>query len=158
MIVALFYLAHLIEARTNTLDLSQMGGIKLKAPNLAILLLIVTLGSIALPLTSGFVGEFLILTGLFKQSVWFAFFGGTAMILSAIYMLNAYQRIMLGNLKAGFEKMTDIRFPDYLILIPLIIVILVLGIYPHPVLSLLKDSVTTMQSLMVPVTDLVFQK
>jgi len=158
VIVALLYLAHLIEARTNTLDLSQMGGIKLKAPNLAILLLIVTLGSIALPLTSGFVGEFLILTGLFKQSAWFAFFGGTAMILSAIYMLYAYQRIMLGNLKAGFEKITDIRFPDYLILIPLIIVILVLGMYPQPVFNLLKESVTTMQSLLIPVTDLVFQK
>ena len=157
VIVALFYMANLIEEKAGTLDLSKMGGIKIKAPNMAILLLIVVLGSIALPLTAGFVGEFLMLTGLFEQSVWFAVAGGAAMVLSAIYMLYAYQRVMLGEVKAGFEKITDIRTLDFVILIPLIVVILGLGIYPQPVFNLLEDSITSLQHLFLPVLDLIYQ-
>ena len=157
VIVALFYMANLIEEKAGTLDLSKMGGIKIKAPNMAILLLIVVLGSIALPLTAGFVGEFLMLTGLFEQSVWFAVAGGAAMVLSAIYMLYAYQRVMLGEVKAGFEKITDIRTLDFVILIPLIVVILGLGIYPQPVFNLLEDSITSIQHLLMPVSDLIYQ-
>lgn len=153
VIVALFYIVNLIEERTGTLELPEMGGIKLKAPNMAILLMIVVLGSIALPLTAGFVGEFLMITGLFKQSIWFAIFGGLTMILGAIYMLYAYQRVMLGDLKAGFEKITDIRLLDYLILVPLIIVILVIGIYPQPIFYIAEESVNIMQNILLPVSD-----
>lgn len=154
-IVALFYLVSLIEERTGTLELSLMGGIKLKAPNMAILLLLVVLGSIALPLTAGFVGEFLMITGLFEQSVWFAVFGGMTMILGAIYMLYAYQRVMLGDLKAGFEKVTDIRVLDYLILVPLIVLILGIGIYPQPIFNIVEAAVSVMQKLLIPVSDVV---
>lgn len=154
-IVALFYLVSLIEERTGTLDLSLMGGIKLKAPNMAILLLLVVLGSIALPLTAGFVGEFLMITGLFEQSIWFAIVGGMTMILGAIYMLYAYQRVMLGDLKAGFEKVTDIRVLDYLILVPLIIIILGIGVYPQPVFDIVEAAVGVMQKLLIPVSDVV---
>ena len=154
-IVALFYMVSLIEERTDTLELPQMGGIKLKAPNMAILLLLVVLGSIALPLTAGFVGEFLMITGLFEQSVWFAVFGGMTMILGAIYMLYAYQRVMLGDLKAGFEKITDIRFLDYLMLVPLIILILGIGIYPQPLFNIAEASVNVMQKLLIPVSDVI---
>ena len=154
-IVALFYMVSLLEEKTGTLELPQMGGIKLKAPNMAILLLLVVLGSIALPLTAGFVGEFLMITGLFEQSVWFAVFGGMTMILGAIYMLYAYQRVMLGDLKAGFEKITDIQFLDYLILIPLIILILGIGIYPQPLFNIAEAVVGVMQQLLVPVSDVI---
>jgi len=154
-IVALFYLVSLIEERTGTLELSLMGGIKLKAPNMAILLLLVVLGSIALPLTAGFVGEFLMITGLFEQSVWFAFFGGMTMILGAIYMLYAYQRVMLGDLKAGFEKISDVRMLDYLILVPLIVLILGLGIFPQPVFNVAEEAVNVLQKLLIPVNDVI---
>jgi NADH-quinone oxidoreductase subunit M len=147
-IVALFYIVMLIEEKTGTLDLPQMGGIKLQAPNMAILMLLVVLGSIALPLTAGFVGEFLIITGLFQQSIWFALFGGITMILGAIYMLYAYQRVMLGDKKMGFENITDLKRIDYFVLIPLITLIFVLGIYPQPVFDLVETSVNTMQNLL----------
>ncbi len=151
-IVALFYMVNLIEEKTGTLDLAQMGGLKLKTPNMAILLLIIVLGSIALPLTAGFVGEFLMITGLLQQSIWFAVFGGITMILSAIYMLYAYQRIMLGEKNINFEVITDIRPMDYLILVPLIAIILILGIYPQPVFNLVETSVNSMQNLLTPVS------
>ena len=105
---------------------------------MAILFLIILLGSIALPLTAGFVGEFLMITGLFQQSIWFALFGGLTMILGAIYMLYAYQRVMLGDKKIAFSKATDLRALDYWILVPLIVVILGLGIYPQPIFDILK--------------------
>ena len=151
-IVALFYMVNLVEKRTGTLDLAQMGGIKLKAPNMAILLLIIVLGSIALPLTAGFVGEFLMIAGLFQQSIWFAVVGGMTMILGAVYMLYAYQRVMLGDQKINFETITDIRTMDYLFLIPLIVVILGLGIFPQPIFNLVEVSVSTMQNLLTPVS------
>jgi NADH-quinone oxidoreductase subunit M len=152
-IIALFYIVMLIEEKTGTLELPQMGGIKLLAPNMAILFLLVALGSIALPLTAGFVGEFLIITGLFQQSIWFAAIGGITMVLGAIYMLYAYQRVMLGDKKVGFENSTDLKPVDYIVLIPLITIILVLGIYPQPVFNLVEASVNTMQNLLVPVAD-----
>jgi NADH-quinone oxidoreductase subunit M len=154
-IIALFYIVMLIEEKTGTLELPKMGGIKLQAPNLAILFLLVVLGSIALPLTAGFVGEFLIITGLFQQSIWFALFGGITMVLGAIYMLYAYQRVMLGEKSIGFESITDLKPIDYVILIPLITIILVLGIYPQPVFKLVEESVNTMQNILVPVADLI---
>jgi NADH-quinone oxidoreductase subunit M len=151
-IVALFYMVNLVEKRTGTLDLAQMGGIKLKAPNMAILLLIIVLGSIALPLTAGFVGEFLMIAGLFQQSIWFAVVGGMTMILGVVYMLYAYQRVMLGDKKIDFETISDIRTIDYLFLIPLIAVILGLGIYPQPIFNLVEVTVSSMQNLLTPVS------
>ncbi|MDO9256220.1 MAG: NADH-quinone oxidoreductase subunit M [Bacteroidales bacterium] len=152
-IVALFYVVMLIEEKTGTLELPKMGGIKLLAPYMAILFLLIVLGSVALPLTAGFVGEFLIITGLFQQSIWFALFGGFTMVLGAIYMLYAYQRVMLGEKRPDLENITDLKRIDYIVLIPLITLILVLGIYPQPVFNLVETSVNTMQNLLVPVAD-----
>jgi NADH-quinone oxidoreductase subunit M len=140
-IAALFYVACLVKEKTGTTEFPQLGGLKLNAPNMAILFLIIVLGSIALPLTAGFVGEFLIITGLFQQSIWFAALGGLTMILGAIYMLYAYQRVMLGEKKVMHGKITDLIGLDYLILVPLIVIILVLGIYPQPIFDILKPVV-----------------
>jgi NADH-quinone oxidoreductase subunit M len=152
-IVALFYMVALIEMKTGTLELPEMGGLKLKAPTMSILLLLVVLGSIALPLTAGFVGEFLMITGLFQQSIWFAVFGGMTLILGAIYMLYAYQRVMLGEMKVKLSKTSDLVTLNYIILIPLIILIIGLGIYPQPIFNLVETSVQTMQSAFAPAAD-----
>lgn len=137
-ISVLFYLACLVKEKTGTTEFHQLGGLKSKAPVFAILFLIAVLGSIALPLTAGFVGEFLMIVGLFQQSVWYALFGGLTMILGAVYMLYAYQRVMLGCEKTVFEKVTDLSRLDYFILIPLLFLIIGLGVYPQPVFDLLK--------------------
>ena len=139
---------HLTEQKTGTLELPALGGLKLKAPNMAILLLLVVLGSIALPLTAGFVGEFLMIAGLFQQSAWFAAAGGLTMILGAVYMLYAYQRVMLGDQNPAFATITDISVKDYLVLLPLIAIILVLGVFPQPVFNLVEISAGSMQNLL----------
>lgn len=151
-VVALFYLVMLIEQRTGSLNLAQMGGLKSKAPNMAILLLIIVLGSVALPLTAGFVGEFLMITGLFQHSIWFALSGGMTMILGAIYMLYAYQRVMLCEPSSNYNTVNDIRLLDYVFLLPLVALILLLGVYPQPIFNLVEVSVTSMQHLLTPVS------
>jgi NADH-quinone oxidoreductase subunit M len=153
-IIALFYLVSLVEERTGTLELPQLGGLKLRAPNLAIAFLLVVLGSIALPLTSGFIGEFLMITGLFQQSIWFAVFGGVTMILGAIYMLYAYQRVMLGEQKPEFVHLNDLLRIDYLFLVPLALLIIALGVFPQPLFNMVEESVKTMQNLLVPITQI----
>ena len=147
-IVALFYMVYLTEEKTGTLELPALGGLKLKAPNMAILLLLVVLGSIALPLTAGFVGEFLMIAGLFQQSAWFAVAGGLTMILGAVYMLYAYQRVMLGDQNPAFVSISDLGVKDYLVLLPLIAIILVLGVFPQPIFNLVEISVSSVQSLL----------
>jgi len=154
-IVALFYIACLVKEKTGTTEFPQLGGLKIKAPNMAILFLIIVLGSIALPLTAGFVGEFLMITGLFQQYIGYAIFGGMTMILGAIYMLYAYQRVMLGGQKAAFEHISDVRTLDYVILIPLILLILGFGIYPQPIFNLVEQSVSPMVNLLKPVAEVV---
>lgn len=156
-IAALFYISCLVKEKTGTTEFPQLGGLKLKTPGLAILFLIILLGSIALPLTAGFVGEFLMIAGLYKQSLWFALFGGLTMILGAIYMLYAYQRVMLGNQKAVFEKITDLVALDYVILVPMIIVTLGLGIFPQPVFDLVEKSIASITNLVGPVAEVVSQ-
>lgn len=148
VIVALFYIVSLIEEKTGVSEFVQMGGIKHAAPDLSSLFLIVILASIAIPLTSGFIGELLMIAGLFKLSVWFGVLGATAMVLSAIYMLYAYQRSMLGERNANSGAITDIRSSDYLFLVPLVIIILALGIYPQPVFDLVEKSVTYLQGFL----------
>jgi NADH-quinone oxidoreductase subunit M len=88
--------------------------------------------------------------GLFKKTIWFALAGGSAMVLGAIYMLYAFQKVMLGNLNPVLEKVSDIRLLDYFILVPLIILILGLGLFPQPVLDLVRDTVNSVPYLMNP--------
>lgn len=152
-IVALFYMVYSIEKQTGTLELPMMGGLKLHAPKMSVLFLMVVLGSIALPLTAGFVGEFLIITGLFHQSVWFALVGGITMVLGAIYMLYAYQRVMLGNKEVNYESKTDLKPLDYFFLLPLVLIILALGVYPQPIFNLVEQTVKSMQNLLTPATE-----
>jgi NADH-quinone oxidoreductase subunit M len=96
-VVGLFFVIDLIEHRRGTRELSQLGGIRHVDARFAWLFLILVLGSVALPLTSGFVGEFLLLAGLVKYNVVLAGLGGLTVILGAVYMLRSYQSAMLGS-------------------------------------------------------------
>jgi NADH-quinone oxidoreductase subunit M len=93
------------------------------------------------------VGEFLMITGLFQQSIWIALAGGTTLILGAIYMLYAYQKVMLGEANPVFAKVKDIVPRDYLILIPLILLIILWGVYPQPIVNLMDQSAESIRNL-----------
>ena len=129
-IVGLFIIIDAIEQRAGTREISKLGGIATKAPRLAIFFLIILLGSVALPLTNGFVGEFLLLLGIFGQHPVFAAVAGLTIILSAVYMLRMYQRVMFGSTNEITEKITDLSWTEMAALIPLVVMIFWIGIYP----------------------------
>lgn len=146
IVVALLYLVGGLKERIGTTELAAMGGLKVKAPRLAALFLLVMLGSIALPLTQGFVGEWLMFNGLLEVSPWWTFLGVISIVLGAIYMLYAYQRSMLGEDRWKME-IADADGIDHWVLVPLIAATFIIGVYPQPVLDLLDAPVQQLLTL-----------
>jgi len=118
-------------------------------PVFSTIFLIVILSSIGLPLTNGFVGEFLILLGLFKVNATYAILAATGVILSACYMLWMYQRVIFGKLtNPKNEKLLDLSLREKVILIPLVVLIFWIGIYPKPLFDRLSPSIRLVQEQM----------
>src|SRR5690606_25491912 len=109
VIVALFFIVDIILARTNTQEMARLGGIRDLAPQLATVFIIVILGSIALPLTSGFVGEFMLINSIFGYDRVLGAFSGLTMILGAVYMLRGFQFTMLGAQGSAASGFADLR-------------------------------------------------
>lgn len=146
-VFALFYIIYLIESRTGTREINILGGIVHSAPKLAIVFTIIMMGSIALPLTNGFVGEFLLLAGLYQYSAIATAFAGLTIILGAVYMLRMYQRVMLGeanNLTSAFK---DIHRNEKTILYIVVLLVVVMGIMPNTILSISDASVQNLISI-----------
>lgn len=145
LVVSLFYIVGVLQERLGTTDMGAMGGLKTVAPRLAALFLLVMVNAVALPLTQSFVGEWLMFTGLWQVSGWYAFFGLTTIVLGAVYMLYAYQRVMLGPPRANLQ-LHDASTRDHLYLVPLIAITLILGVYPGPILELVDAPVLQLLS------------
>lgn len=146
-VFALFYIIYLIESRTGTREINILGGIVHSAPKLAIVFTIIMMGSIALPLTNGFVGEFLLLAGLYQYSAIATAFAGLTIILGAVYMLRMYQRVMLGeanNLTSAFK---DIHGNEKTILYIVVLLVVVMGIMPNTILTISDASVQNLISI-----------
>ncbi len=137
VVVGLFFVADIISRRTGTLQISSLGGIAKVAPRFAIFFMVVMLGAVALPLTSGFVGEFLMLVGLYQFNAWIAAFAGVSIILGAVYMFRLYQRSMYGETTAFTKNFEDIKGLELFVAVVLVVLILVLGIYPKIILDIL---------------------
>jgi NADH-quinone oxidoreductase subunit M len=99
------------------------------------------LGSVALPLTSGFVGEYLLFVGLFTYNPWLAAIAGLSIILGAVYMLNTFQKVMLGEPKAEFNGFKELAFSEKAVLVIISFFILYIGIYPKTFLEISEPSV-----------------
>jgi NADH-quinone oxidoreductase subunit M len=111
-------------------------------PRYAACFLVVMLGSIGLPGLSGFVGEFLILIGAFEASPILAAVAVSGVVLGAAYMLRMYQRVMFGEMDASKNgTLEDMRAGEIAVLAPLLALIVILGVYPRPFLSMIETSV-----------------
>ncbi len=138
----LFMLVGVIYERRHTKIIEEFGGLAHIMPRYALIYAIMLMGSIGLPLTIGFVGEFLSLLGFFKTSAIMALFGGTGIILGAIYMLNLYRNSFFGVVdKEENRILKDLNPRELLALIPLVLLTIVLGVYPKPVLKPIDASV-----------------
>lgn len=129
-ITGLFIVIDFIEKRCGTRNISDLGGIALKAPRLAVFFMIIMLGSVALPLTNGFIGEFLLLLGIYEYNWIFAAIAGLTIILSAVYMFWMYQRTMLGTTNEITEQIQDLSWQETAVFIPLVIMIFWIGLAP----------------------------
>jgi NADH-quinone oxidoreductase subunit M len=144
---ALFLLIGYMYDRRHTRDIALYGGQAKATPLMAAIFLVVTLSSIGLPATNGFVGEFLILIGTYASSVeWgrvWGILGASGVILGAVYMLTLYQKTYLGPIRNKDVSGTkDLQFHELATLVPLVAAIVVLGVFPQPVLDIIKQPVT----------------
>ena len=140
-VVGMFFIVDLLQRKTNTRNINMMGGIRSVNPQFAVLFLIVLLGSVALPLTNGFVGEFLLLNGLFQYSAGLAAFAGLSVILGAVYMLRSYQSIMLGETNAATAGFTSLTSSEKAVLIIVCAAIIIFGVYPKPLIDIVSPAV-----------------
>ncbi len=150
-VIGLFFIVDIISTRTNTREIAKLGGIRNVAPQFAAFFLIVLLGSIALPLTNGFIGEFLLLNGIFQYSAWIAGIAGLSVILGAIYMLRSYQNSMLGEPNGLTSTFRDLTVNEKAVLIPLVVLIIGLGIYPKPLLDLTGPAIQHLINSSLPI-------
>lgn len=129
---ALFLLVGMIYERRHTREIAAFGGIAKVMPWFAVIFMIVTLSSVALPGTNGFIGEFLILLGSWKTSPVIAAISATGVILGAVYMLWMFQRVMFGPVKhKENEKLLDLNLRELAVLAPLVVAIFAMGIFPN---------------------------
>jgi NADH-quinone oxidoreductase subunit M len=140
-VVGVFYIVDIIYSRLKTNDMTTMGGIRVVAPSLALFFLIILLGSVALPLTNGFVGEFLLLNGIFQRNVWMALIAGLTVILGAVYMLRAYQSMMLGETNGTTLGFKDLTSNEKLTMIIISTLIILFGLFPNIILEIVSPGV-----------------
>src|SRR3569833_748431 len=143
-VVGLFFIWDIISNRLNTRELDQMGGIAKVAPKFAVAFLIITLGTVTQPLTNGFVGEFLLLNGVFQFNIWIAALAGLTMIFGAVYMLRMYKAVIQGETNALTITFKDVSGSEIIVLGVICLLIIVIGVYPQPILHLTKTAVSNL--------------
>lgn len=145
---ALFMMVGMIYERRHTKLLSEFGGIAKTMPNYAAIFGFMMMASIGLPLTMGFVGEFLSLLGFFAVSKTMTLFAGLSIIVGAIYMLNLYRKMFFGKVNNEANlSLKDLNLREWSALLPLVVIVVWLGVYPKPVLTPINVGVKEVISL-----------
>jgi NADH-quinone oxidoreductase subunit M len=138
-VVGFFLCYNIIKKRTKTDVIPDLGGIASVAPRFATVFLIILLANISMPLTNSFVGEFLILLGVFQMNVTIAIIASLTIILGAVYMLKMYQQIMYGPKTESVNEFSDLSAKELLLFMPILVMIFLIGIYPSVILHLLDQ-------------------
>ena len=139
---ALFLCVGVIYDRMHTRDIDAYGGLVNNMPKYAAVFMIFTMANVGLPGTSGFVGEFLTMLGVFRVNTWVAFFAATGVILSAAYALWLYRRVIFGALtKDSLKGLLDLSTREKAIIYPLVVLVIFFGVYPAPVFDATAASV-----------------
>lgn len=141
---ALFLLVGVIYERRHTKMIAEFGGLASVMPKFALVFCVVILGSIGLPLTIGFVGEFLSLVGIFKASFIYGILGAVGVITGAVYMLNLFRKVFYGECGGENLKLADLNLTELVALVPLCLLVIYLGVRPNVILEPIDISVKTM--------------
>ncbi len=142
---ALFLCVGVIYDRMHTRDIDAYGGLVNRMPAYALIFMLFTMANVGLPGTSGFVGEFLTLVGIFQANTWVALVATSGVILSAGYALWLYRRVVFGDLiKESLKSITDMDRRERAIFAPLVVMTILLGVYPSLVTDLIGPSVSAL--------------
>jgi NADH-quinone oxidoreductase subunit M len=138
---ALFLCVGVIYDRIHTRDIDAYGGLVNRMPAYALIFMLFTMANVGLPGTSGFVGEFLTLMGVFQVNTWVALIAASGVILSAAYALWLYRRVVMGDLiKESLKSITDMTRREKAIFAPLVVMTILLGVYPALVTDIIGPS------------------
>jgi len=144
---ALFLCVGVVYERMHTREISFYGGLVSRMPIYAMVFMLFTMGNVGLPGTSGFVGEFLILIGSFQANTWVAFGATFGVILSAVYALTLYRKVVFGEMvNPKLQSITDMNTREILTFAPLVVMTLVLGIYPALAIDVSQPAVEALVS------------
>ncbi|WP_395818211.1 NADH-quinone oxidoreductase subunit M [Devosia sp.] len=139
---ALFLCVGVVYDRMHTRDIEAYGGLVSRMPAYAVIFMVFTMANVGLPGTSGFVGEFLTMLAVFQVNTWVAFFAAFGVILSACYALWLYRRVVFGALtKENLKAILDIDRREAIVLVPLLVLTILFGFYPAPILDATAASV-----------------
>jgi len=151
---ALFLIVGFIYERRHTRLITDFGGLSKQMPIFATIFMIVTFSSIGLPGTNGFVGEFLVLLGSFESELrWWTVVASSGVILSAVYMLWMFQRVMFGELdNPKNQTLTDLNAREIAIMVPLLALIFIMGLYPNPFIEKMDPAIQKLVAQTKPAT------
>lgn len=142
---ALFLCVGVVYDRLHTREIDRYGGLANNMPKYALVFMLMMMASVGLPGTAGFVGEFLVLTGVFQVNTWVALFTATGVILGAAYMLYLYRRVIYGELtKADLKDMADLSRREIIVFAPLCVAVMWMGVYPMSFLDVMDASVANL--------------
>jgi NADH-quinone oxidoreductase subunit M len=139
---ALFLCVGVVYDRMHTREIARYGGLAERMPKYALVFMLMTMASVGLPGTGGFVGEFLVLLGVFQVNTWVAFFAATGLVLGASYMLYLYRRVIFGRItREDLKSILDLSPREVAIFAPLIVIVIWMGVFPPTFLDPMHASV-----------------
>ncbi len=140
-VVGLFYCADILYKRFKTRDIRQMGGLARVAPNFAVLFMIILFGSLGVPLTNGFIGEFILIKAVYDYSALLGIIAGLTIILAAVYLLRFYAKAMFGKgNETILSTVKDLSGVEFTVLASLSVFVILLGIFPQPIMDMVDSS------------------
>jgi NADH-quinone oxidoreductase subunit M len=141
-VIGLWIVVDVIEQQLATRKFSELGGLAQKEPTLAILFVVMCFANVALPLTNSFIGEFLMFNSVFRHSVVLGAIACISIILAAVYTLWMVQKVFYGDVRDPDNKELKVALNTKLMLAVLVIMVIVFGVYPQPMIDLTSDTVT----------------
>ncbi len=149
-VVGLFYCVDILNKRFKTRDIRQMGGFAKVAPKFAILFMIILFGSLGVPLTNGFIGEFILIKSVFDYSTLMGIISGITIILAAAYLLRLYAKTMFGEGDdAVLATAKDVSSVEFTVLASIAVFVIICGIFPQPILDMVNSSLKFIYQSMV---------